>query len=277
MQKPEAPESANCKKKEEATVTKVISNHPKVKNSYDMNVGCGVCGKPHEQWKRIVDQNGNPWREKWRHSDDYEKHETSEELKKETILYNPWYSDGEYGIGRYSTWNPRFNDRRIFSPYCYECWSKNRDYIMVVDGNACGGLHLVTNWCDITNFKVKRSTGHILNGNKFFTRKWNEKNVPDSEKTNDDKEKEKETIMYCYFDRNICDFMAYVDLSDGLHKPVSITDLKLLNPDFPEFRFRFPNRIMYHKVLQWANKNTERDHEKIKSYGLMSEWYDPDL
>jgi hypothetical protein len=236
---------------------------PKV-NSNSCAEGCKVCETPYKDWKQIVDENGKPIDE--------------EKRQDNIIVVNRWQRTGHYNKGAYSTWNPVFNDRRMYSGYCYECWSQFRDYIMIVDGNYNGGLHLVTNWNNEENIKVERSSGEIQEGNKFFKLQWNYKDVPELEKTTQDKEKEKETIIYCAFNLFFGEFMIFVNLvKDGAHKAVPVSQLKKHNPHLPEFQFRFPNRAEYHKVLQWVNKKTDYDFKQLKVFGCMSEWYNPDL
>jgi hypothetical protein len=227
-----------------------------------------VCLKEVSEWKQIV------------HNGELYKPNPGEVLDKtkDTIVVNPWVSSGHYGRGMYSTWNPAFNDRRVFSGYCYECWSNYSDYIMIVDGNVYGGLHLVTNWTSETNITVQRTSGEIQEGNTFFTSLWNFKNVPEAEKTQEDKQRELEKIVYAYFNYVLGEFCLVVSLTkDGAHKAVPVSQLMKHNPHLPGFQFRFPNRVPFHKILQWESKNTKWAHKRVKHYGFMSEWYNPDL
>jgi hypothetical protein len=243
----------------------IVSLHPK---AHPYAEGCKVCEKPYKDWKQIVDANGNPF--------DEEKLQG----EKEKITYNPWHRRGHYRQGSYSTWNPVFNDRRLYSGYCYECWSQYSDFVMIVDGNYNGGLHLVTNWSNQENIKVERSSGEMQDGNKFFISQWNFKDVPESEKTMEDKKKEKETIVYCAFNSHLGEFVIFVNLvKDGFcaYKPIPISQIKKHNPDLPDFQFRFPNHVEYYKVLQWANKKTEWDYKELTNFACMSEWYNPDI
>jgi hypothetical protein len=226
---------------------------PKVNHSAGL---CGVCATPIFDWLKPVKEC----------KDD------------QSILIDPWVRTGHYSEGSYSTWNPIFNDRRMYCKYCYKCWSEFSDYIMIADGFDYTGLHLVTTWSFEKNIIVKRSSGEIQDQNEFYTKQWNYKSVPEDDKTDQDKEKEKETIVYCLFNRFAGEFMIYVKLvKDGACKPILVSELQKFNPDLPKFQFRFPNRIPYYKVLQWANKQTEADHEKMQEYGWMSEWYNPDI
>lgn len=200
-------------------------------------IGCRVCLKKKSEWKEIQE--------------------------------NPWFSRGEYSTGHYSTWNPIFNDRRIFSCFCYECWVNYRDIIMIVDG----GLHLVTNWSKEDNLKVQRTSGEIQENNSFFTSLWNFKN---GAKSKQDEKNELEKIIYCFWSSQLKEIMIVVKLEDGgTHKAVSVSQLIKLNPHLPGFQFRFPNHVEFYKILQWTNKN--KNDEQLKMFGFISEWYNPDL
>ncbi len=239
-------------------IVQVVPSIPSICLKINISSGlCGVCQRPVFEWEKIVETN---------------------DVKGNEISFNPWVSRGHYSEGSYSTWNPEFVDRRIYLPYCYKCWYQYSDYIIISDGFYYNnGLHLVTNWSFEKNIKVKRTSGEIQDGNEFFTCLWNHKQVPENEKTDDDKLKEKETIVYCLFNRFVGELMIFVKLKDGQCKPVVVSELQLLNPDLKPFQFRFPNRLPYYKVLQWANKKTEADHEKIQECAWISEWYNPDI
>ncbi len=205
---------AKKRKPVEQPVLAIQAVCPKVHR--DAPSGCRVCLKEVSEWKQIV------------HNGELYKPEHREVLDntKSTIVFDPWVSIGHYRKGSYTTWNPIFNDWRVYAAYCYECWSQYHDCIMIVDGNAYGGLHLVTNWTNETNIKVQRTSGEIQEGNTFFTSLWNFKDVPETEKTQEDKERELEKIVYACFNYALGEFCLFVSLTkDGAHKAVAVSQI----------------------------------------------------
>jgi len=165
----------------------------------------------------------------------------------------------------FTTSNPPFTDARVFRPFCYPCWSKYHTEAIVVDGyrrymfNHFSVLHVVSNWQGRNDIKLQRNSGTVDQNCKLVTQYF------------DENEKQ---VTFMNFNTYLGEPMIYLWTADsGVWKPQYLSDIQKLNPHLPPFRFRFPNRVPFHTVLQWMNKPAyPRPKTMVDKLKILKEW-----